>query len=695
MSIDWGNSPRHLDADTEAYLKNMEQPLKNALVDENGAEEVEMLIGAIHEEIKGKQGSAACGRHTNEFLEVVLRHSTNEQLRSFMQSLKPYYVFLMTHRFSSHVMQTALSLMFPIVENEDIEEEEEDADCPSVLRIVNDICDIVNSQWMDVACHDSGSHIMRSLMSILSGLPPPERENKNRKKGRKGKMKGINPLKEFYIKQKEKFGAKSVAARPVPPSFAKQLTRFFEEMLASDRSWTATMLTDKNGNPFLQQMLAARVFNNGEGQKLVDALILFLLGNDSDEEEKNSDGEEKNGLNVERFYECCHDVIASHFIESAIQNCSAGFFSNIIFKPVFQSNPEKVIALVEDQIGNFIIQQVLACLRTSKQYKFFFKKVLKGRMKSMLEGNGAESREGIIWWMLESIRLNKETSGFVDFYPKVLKELASTLMGMVKDARIVAGVDPDTLQKSYLRSQIGAFLLFRQVTEDMDASGDVLNHFAETRHSGALFLRPGACMIFDSAVQAPFEYCKEFVRSMVGMPPEVLGKLARTPYGSRRILEPLIENEHTAIIARNKLVPAFKGMLTKLSSDKFGCFVTQKIFTAAAVNKKVLMARELLSNETTLAGNKFGQIVLSFCKIAQFKSQGSDWVTNFERMDRRKKMFKNIISDEKESKSSKHTESKTSRKRKREITSDGKLDLKGVVSMANIKRKKYSKKSRK
>ena len=72
-----------------------------------------------------------------------------------------------------------------------------------------------------------------------------------------------------------------------------------------------------------------------------------------------------------------------------------------------------------------------------------------------------------------------------------------------------------------------------------------------------------------------------------------------------------------------------QGRWGTIAQDRFGCWTVEKAFTAAELTKKSHIASELAQHERALAGSRFGQAVLSHCKIPHFKTDRKSWLDSF------------------------------------------------------------------
>ncbi len=154
----------------------------------------EMLTANVWESIRSCVASAASDKKCSPIIESLLGVSSNEQIKRFLHGCKGYYVFLFTNRFSSHVLQKILDWIPGLVDREckDIKrarkgerparieshEDEDDTDKDKVLlsfsSLIYDMCkeisDDKTTRWIYLISDMCATHVVRSLLHLLSGI---------------------------------------------------------------------------------------------------------------------------------------------------------------------------------------------------------------------------------------------------------------------------------------------------------------------------------------------------------------------------------------------------------------------------------------------------------------------------------------------------------------------------------------------
>lgn len=154
----------------------------------------EQLMDNILEELKHQTASIMEDRQGSVVAEKMARRLSPLQLRTMLSRCRGYMLSLANNRYSSHVLQTLLSVAGQVVEDElsgdddDDEEEEEDAhhheEDPGAAAVsdgskkIDKMQDILLSlvselsgAWAELFADISGSHVGRGFLQVLGGMP--------------------------------------------------------------------------------------------------------------------------------------------------------------------------------------------------------------------------------------------------------------------------------------------------------------------------------------------------------------------------------------------------------------------------------------------------------------------------------------------------------------------------------------------
>lgn len=199
------NHPRRAAKETLSYLSQVEPVIDEFAEDNHGVfksratsgggeaehedeDDVgrEQMLENVLEELKHQTASIMEDRHGSVVAEKIARRLTPLQLRVMLSRCRGYMLSLSNNRYSSHVLQTLLSLVGQTVEAEIPSSDatvsgnrvHQERSTPSINDQVDLMQDIVVSlvaelkgTWAELLYDVSGSHTGRGFLQVLGGLP--------------------------------------------------------------------------------------------------------------------------------------------------------------------------------------------------------------------------------------------------------------------------------------------------------------------------------------------------------------------------------------------------------------------------------------------------------------------------------------------------------------------------------------------
>lgn len=151
--------------------------------DEDEDEDVgrEQMMDNILEELRHQTASIMEDRQGSVVAEKIARRLTPMQLRTMLSRCRGYMLSLANNRYSSHVLQTLLSVAGSVVEAELSEDGDDDdahgADSDDgkkvdrMQEIVLSLVSELSGAWAELLADISGSHVGRGFLQVLGGLP--------------------------------------------------------------------------------------------------------------------------------------------------------------------------------------------------------------------------------------------------------------------------------------------------------------------------------------------------------------------------------------------------------------------------------------------------------------------------------------------------------------------------------------------
>ena len=185
--------PRRAAKETISYLSQVEPVIDKFAQDDHsygGRDEEEdedvgreQMMDNILEELKHQTASIMEDRQGSVVAEKIVRRLTPLQLRVMLSRCGGYMLSLANNRYSSHVLQTLLSVAGAVIEAEVSDDDAYRGEEPSTTaagdpREVSLMQDVVISlvselsgTWAELLADVSGSHVGRGFLQVLGGLP--------------------------------------------------------------------------------------------------------------------------------------------------------------------------------------------------------------------------------------------------------------------------------------------------------------------------------------------------------------------------------------------------------------------------------------------------------------------------------------------------------------------------------------------
>lgn len=187
--------PRRAAKETISYLSQVEPVIDKFPADDHshgGGDEQdeddpdvgrEQMLDNILEELKHQTASIMEDRQGSVVAEKIVRRLTPLQLRVMLSRCRGYMLSLANNRYSSHVLQTLLSVVGQVIEGEISsgdgeayrEEEEQQAGGDQQVDLMQDIVlslvAELSGAWAELLADISGSHVGRGFLQVLGGLP--------------------------------------------------------------------------------------------------------------------------------------------------------------------------------------------------------------------------------------------------------------------------------------------------------------------------------------------------------------------------------------------------------------------------------------------------------------------------------------------------------------------------------------------
>ncbi|KAG3108246.1 hypothetical protein PI124_g9384 [Phytophthora idaei] len=574
--------PRRLEPDTLSYLKEVTEMLTQQ-GDDSTADDVELLLWNVLEELAPRAASTASDRHAGELLEVFLPKMSDAQLRFLLHKMAGYVSHLWTNRYSSHVLQYLLSRASVVVAKEvdgDDEEQSDDEDdrmkeIPPMSDVIINMAREVENEWITLMNDVSASHVLRSVLAVLAGKPlVPE------KRGKKAKHRVVS----FTEARPGKDG--SEVTYDVPNSFEKLFKELLAMLIESPTHVLQNLLYDQNSGPLIASAL--KLAPSKSRRKLAERILQW---EDEDACERG-------------FYDLAADAVTSHLLEALFESASDKFFSKVFERCV----RGKMLQLAEHNIANYVVQHAIKLVRT-EDLALEVLEELEASLWTLL----TMGRPGVIWRVVEmcvKFKLHE-------------KEVFEALVSAVAKQE---SKKPEAVRKNFVAS-----LLNVQLSTSATSAKVQLNVM-------------GAKIIEQMQQFEAGEYLTPLYKGILSFNAVQLMALAKDSTGSRCIVELIWESKDPSTAwVREELYQRFVGKFGTLAMDRLGAFSVMKCYEDLPLDKKEAVVHELLAVETQLSGSHFSQLVMNTCHLFEYKQSREKWEALYTKQQKIADLFKDVV----------------------------------------------------
>jgi nucleolar protein 9 len=727
------------DEDLVAYFRALEVPLSDALARVRGLapalgaptapaplqsvaalqeEEPLLLVAGAHREARGRHASLASHKKCSRVVESLLRASAAAQLLRFWEGLAPYAPYLCCNRYSSHVLQTLLSLAHAYLcgaraveagggEGEAAGEGggggggEEAAVAPEELRarLLGAACELLEAllpHLLQLLYDESATHVLRSLAALLSGAAPEALAGGGEGGGRGeegsggsgGGGKGGKGGKGGARHRRAGLGAGAGAAAAgegdaaaaaraaaaayraaLGPALGGRATAALSRLAAAvgalgegaegcSPEELGSLACDGNAGPTLSLLLrAARAGAPEGGGALARRLINF-----------SPPGEPPAPAPGPHWvFRLLSHAVGSHLVEAVVAHGDAPLVGALA-AGVFAG---RLPRLAMHPFANFSVQRLLGAAAAGGCAPWGAAAVEElTPYVSALVGGG---REGVVLALVRAAAGGREGES----QGALLQALAAAAARPAADGGAAFSPPPPGGEGGDLgappappasagerarseRVRAAAAEVLRPRDARLAAwwlslggcrgSGRAPAPPAPPPAAGASLAVPPAALspLGASILAAALAFRPALARAvcdaLLALPGGHIAGVASDPFGSRHLLEPLIERPPPELAgARVKLFVALKGWFAPLAAGRFGVWVAGKLFAALDGKKKAIVAREILDAERAIAGTPGGRALLKTMRLDHFKANAEGWVASWGRDAAKRQQLDGIL----------------------------------------------------
>ncbi|KAK8794681.1 hypothetical protein WA158_001662 [Blastocystis sp. Blastoise] len=367
--------PKKPTEDSLRYISQIQGVLDNT----EDPEEKITLISNVNQELRGMEVSLATDRKVSFTIEKIIKASSRSQLRLFLSYCKGFTIHMFTQRYASHVMQTALEQASYFLRNKESTDTVETTPLGEPLetlsQIIIQIVSELSSSFNKLMCDPCATHVIRILLCILCGYPPYyAKEKKHLNKGKRG-----NNEKHIF-----------------PQEYESSLLLLTEEMNKLSLEEMEEVLTNQYGSPVIQLLLT--ILPATSSVSLATSILQI------------QDDDDVLSYSTSLYIHLIKNTIGARTLEAITP-----FIPNKKLIIIYSSLVDSLLEYVDDRNGNYVIQQLLACIYEKNLVKKSYE-ILSPSISALYK-----SKKGVVLQLFNSCRRNQ-------VYDKEISELLKPIL---------------------------------------------------------------------------------------------------------------------------------------------------------------------------------------------------------------------------------------------------------------------------
>lgn len=706
MPTEW-NHPRRAAKETIAYLCQMETIIDSfpagGIAPENDeddqAEDLSphQVLQNVVNELTHCTASVMEDKKGSVVVEKLARFATTHQLRVLLHRCLGYCLSLFNNRYSSHALQTMLSLVGPIVDAEEqgggsvraaepeVEGEVGDEVAPLMRDTIVAMAHEVGVAWEELFRDMSGSHSARALLQVLAGLPIlAERRGKNSRHTHSIETAAPRGTASTTIPEESspstwaqlqvdaeaatKWGCGDQRWR-VPVEFTGCLGAACEVLSTLPSRSLQSLAVCSCGCPALVTLIrVSAALESTEDTPVLSAESAAMRLIHTTLEWSDAPA------CVEIVYGMAGEKSGSHFLEAAMWLAPQSFAEEMCERLKLEDT-SVMMEYAGDQVANFFIQSALQRIDDVELATKLITSVA-SLAKNILE----KKRGGVLWRAAQTcIR----TCASVSTQKCLITAVASAVMHNTctnEDTSVsFENMDAYTSAKMWVPALINLKLKgSEEGSEESSAARQQMTFDVPLARLVENVLR------FDSELSMPV------AKAIIALPEETLVAIASSGVSCLCLLDPLFTNvftsaessggkkgkktEHKSAASSpsEALLRRLRGHLPSLAKDRSGSHLLLKLWRATDLKGKKNIASEISEAGSLLAtaaqAHPGGRAVMSECMIERFSRDPAEWEEALSRRASRAALLSSIIQDQEQPPAetvTNNTDSNTAKGRKR------------------------------
>ncbi|KAM1010887.1 hypothetical protein ACFX13_047045 [Malus domestica] len=546
---------KQVDPETMNYFKEIDN-----LFASNGddMEERPVVCGNALEEAKGREMELATHYIISHTMQKLLEGCDVDSLCGFLRNCAKDFPSIAMDQSGSHVAESAIKSLSRHLEDNEAYSAIEDT--------VNAICKVIAKNPGDLMYDRYGSHVLRSFLSLLKGVPLDSSE--------------FHGTKSSSVAEQLNFKA-SRADTDITPHSVQGFPRLFDFLVSGMfkciQNNIQTLQVDQYSSLVLQTALQLLA---GDEEKLLQ-LIPILIGCTRDD---ILEGKSIQTTKVRGILHLMKETAFSHLIE-VVLGVAPEVLYNEMFTKVFRNS---LFELSSHHCGNFVIQALISQARHKDQMELIWEE-LGSKFKDLLK----TGKSGVIASLIAaSQRLHT-------YEHKCCEALATAVHSSNEDSTCIV---PRLL---FIDSY---FYCEDKSNWNWPAGGRM-------HVMGSLILQ--------RVFQFQNEFIHPFITSITCLNADNILEIAKDSKGAH-VIEAFLSSDASAKLKR-RLIMKLRGHFGELSLQSSGSFTVEKCFTVGNISLREAIVTELVAVQNELWNKKHGPHLMRKLDVDGFAARPDQW----------------------------------------------------------------------
>jgi len=555
-----------LSEEVMAYYRQVSTTLEEGFESDEAKSE---FLSNVFSSLKEECVVVSSNQTVSRILEYLFTHSLSKHLRPLFCKFCKDLALVVFDAFSSHVFQ-ALIQYLPIMiqceendEKDDDDASDDDMGIPQVKESMEQLCTFMESHLRDIMTHVYGSHVLRSLLEVLGGVPVKSdiiRSRMSRNQSYK-KVIGCGPK------------PNKAASKEFSDNYNKWFETLSQKIIRLCNY--EDHLNDKNYCPLLQSVLL--ILHKISPTQYEDTAATIL------EKTCHLSTSDSNDIRNELPH-VVQDEISSYLMELLISLTSISKFEDM-YNSMFKG---KLLYFSVHPYANYVLQRLLSCVPNKDLMQ-----VILDDMSNYIEDILAVNHCGLITKLAEACQ--RTGTGEKQFV-KVLMSAFHCFEPESKHIKIVP--------------LIASFQTYEVFYKDEDHKC-ILN---SVNIHGSLILQQ----------LLQFSKPMKIVSSLLELSQSELIFMICDKCGSHIIdtffQSPTVKEKHKDAFLKN-----LEGVFINIACNRNGSRCLENIWKSSTMQQKVMIAEDLCKHQERLEGDFIGRFILRNFALIKFKTRRKEW----------------------------------------------------------------------